>query len=1058
MKNILRFIFLFVPLMAWAVNVNDVKVSQATSASPPAYADRFITPTSLSLWGFDSGGHPFNVTLGANLSMSSLGVLTAVGSGGPSVTWGSIGGTLSNQTDLQTALNAKLTNPMTALGDAIYGGASGAPTRLAGNTTTTRKFFRQVGDGTASAAPVWDTVTKTDVGLSLVENTALSTWAGSTNLTTLGTITTGVWTGTIIADAKIAAALTGKTYNGFTLTPLSTGFSITAGTIPKTLTVTNTASISGTNTGDQTITLTGDATGSGTGSFAVNVGKINGVDLSGLTTGILFNTAGVITRAVPGTNYAAPTSGSSVLSGNAAGGFANVTIGSGLAFSGGTLSATGGAGAGTVTSIGLSMPSGFSVGSTPITSAGTIAVTTSLSSLIKGTGSGFANATGGTDYLRPSDVSALAISGNASDLTGSLATGRFASTTIPIGAINASGTPSSGNFLRGDGSWSPSGAAVYAPATSYYIVQQADAGLTNAQSLGALSSGLVKNTATSGRGVLSQATAGTDYVAPGAFTASGLTMATARLLGRSTASTGAAEEITVGSGLALSSGTLTATSASPTTTLGDLIVRGSSVDARFGVGADGTVLTADSTQTLGVKWNTVSGTGTVTSVAATVPSFLSLAGSPITTTGTLAITLATQSANLIFAGPSSGSAAAPTFRSMVAADIPATAVTAGSYGDATHVGSFTVDAAGRLTAAASVSITGGGSSPTTTKGDLIVRSSSADSRLAVGSDTQVLVADSTQTLGIKWAAAGSVSGANPSASTGLSAVNGSATTYLRSDGAPALSQSITPTWTAQHIFSGNAQAGTNPTLKITDSNTSEPVWMRVEQSNLVSSFELGVAGGTNQFMTGTVAGDNIFKGFGTGSTGMAIGGGTTSPGVTLYVKYASSAPGRVLIATTTDDGTHALQVNGTVKFAGYAAGALVSDASGNVTSNTGYVTSAIASGSAVSLTTATAANVTSISVPAGTWFISGNINFSAASATVTGTSGGISSTTGTLPTDGTEVYSGVQVTLLSETDSVTLPPKRFVLGSTTTVYLVAKSTFSAGSVGAYGSITAQQAY
>lgn len=44
----------------------------------------------------------------------------------------------------------------------------------------------------------------------------------------------------------------------------------------------------------------------------------------------------------------------------------------------------------------------------------------------------------------------------------------------------------------------------------------------------------------------------------GAVTASGLTMATARLLGRSTASTGAIEEITVGSGLSLSAGTLTA--------------------------------------------------------------------------------------------------------------------------------------------------------------------------------------------------------------------------------------------------------------------------------------------------------------------------------------------------------------------------------------------------------------------------------------------------------------------------------------------------------------------
>ena len=45
-------------------------------------------------------------------------------------------------------------------------------------------------------------------------------------------------------------------------------------------------------------------------------------------------------------------------------------------------------------------------------------------------------------------------------------------------------------------------------------------------------------------------------------------------------------------------------------------------------------------------------------------------------------------------------------------------------------------------------------------------------------------------------------GANPSASVGLTAVNGSANTFMRSDGAPALSQSITPVWTGLHQFSG----------------------------------------------------------------------------------------------------------------------------------------------------------------------------------------------------------------------------------------------------------------
>jgi hypothetical protein len=40
------------------------------------------------------------------------------------------------------------------------------------------------------------------VGLGNVENTALSTWAGSTNLTTLGTIATGTWSSTTISYNK----------------------------------------------------------------------------------------------------------------------------------------------------------------------------------------------------------------------------------------------------------------------------------------------------------------------------------------------------------------------------------------------------------------------------------------------------------------------------------------------------------------------------------------------------------------------------------------------------------------------------------------------------------------------------------------------------------------------------------------------------------------------------------------------------------------------------------------------------------------------------------------
>lgn len=55
-------------------------------------------------------------------------------------------------------------------------------------------------------------------------------------------------------------------------------------------------------------------------------------------------------------------------------------------------------------------------------------------------------------------------------------------------------------------------------------------------------------------------------------------------------------------------------------------------------------------------------------------------------------------------------------------------------------------------------------------------------------------------------------GANPTAKVGLVAVNGTATTNVRSDGAPALDESIAPTWTGNHQF--NAEVGFNSTAPI----------------------------------------------------------------------------------------------------------------------------------------------------------------------------------------------------------------------------------------------------
>ena len=68
--------------------------------------------------------------------------------------------------------------------------------------------------------------------------------------------------------------------------------------------------------------------------------------------------------------------------------------------------------------------------------------------------------------------------------------------------------------------------------------------------------------------------------------------------------------------------------------------------------------------------NVTTPSGTVTSVGMTVPSILSVSPSTITTTGSFAISLTTESPNTLFAGPASGSATTPTFRALVSTDIP----------------------------------------------------------------------------------------------------------------------------------------------------------------------------------------------------------------------------------------------------------------------------------------------------------------------------------------------------------------------------------------------------
>jgi hypothetical protein len=106
---------------------------------------------------------------------------------------------------------------------------------------------------------------------------------------------------------------------------------------------------------------------------------------------------------------------------------------------------------------------------------------------------------------------------------------------------------------------------------------------------------------------------------------------------------------------------------------------------------------------------TIANTG-VTSVALSLPSIFAVSGSPVTTTGTLSATLSNQNANFIFAGPSTGSPAAPTFRVLADSDIPASIARLASP---TFTGTVTIPT---LSLTNALSVSNGGTGATTAAG------------------------------------------------------------------------------------------------------------------------------------------------------------------------------------------------------------------------------------------------------------------------------------------------------------------------------------------------------
>lgn len=120
--------------------------------------------------------------------------------------------------------------------------------------------------------------------------------------------------------------------------------------------------------------------------------------------------------------------------------------------------------------------------------------------------------------------------------------------------------------------------------------------------------------------------------------------------------------------------------------------------------------------------------------------------------------------------------------------------------------------------------------------------------------------------------------------------------------------------------------------------------------------------------------------------------------------------------------------------------------------------STVSSGSAVSLTSGTYANITSISLTAGDWDITGVVAITTpGTTTITYINYGVSTSSATAGSLG-QMGSLTSNTNIAATVDFTaaVPVTRLSLASTTTVYLVSRASFAVSTASAYGVIRARR--
>jgi len=263
-------------------------------------------------------------------------------------------------------------------------------------------------------------------------------------------------------------------------------------------------------------------------------------------------------------------------------------------------------------------------------------------------------------------------------------------------------------------------------------------------------------------------------------------------------------------------------------TKGNIIASDGTNWAALGVGTDTHVLTADSAEATGVKWAAAAGGSSPLTTKGDVYTFTSVdARLPVGTDGQVLTADSAQATGLIWATPTAGTVTSVSGTSnRISSSGGATPVI---DIDAAYVGQASITTLGTVTtgtwSATDIAVAAGGTgastatagfdnlSPTTTKGDVIASDGTNNIRLGVGTDGQVLQADSGQSSGLIWATPTAGTVTSVSGTTNRISSTGGATPVIDIDASYVGQASITTlgtiatgTWEATDV--GVAHGGT----------------------------------------------------------------------------------------------------------------------------------------------------------------------------------------------------------------------------------------------------------